>query len=117
MYQWSNILIKEIRMKEVTEIEVGASYHVEADVFLGGLLPEDVIVEVFGGRVDPSDRFVDRFNRAMKAGETAGDRIVRYQVDIRFEEAGRYGLNIRITPNHPNRESRHAMGLVIWGQA
>jgi hypothetical protein len=33
-----------------------------------------------------------------------------------FEEAGHFGLNVRITPNHPNPESRHAMGLVIWGQ-
>jgi len=40
-----------------------------------------------------------------------------YQCDIRFKEVGRFGINIRITPNHLNTESRHAMGLVIWDQS
>jgi hypothetical protein len=49
--------------------------------------------------------------------ETIGDRLYKYRCEILFEEAGHFGVNVRITPNHPNPESRHAMGLAIWGQA
>ena len=117
MYNWSNVAIKDIRMQELAEIEVGVSYHVEADIFLGELQPDDVLVETYYGRVDSENQFTDRFTQSMEPPEGAKDRIFRYHCDVRFEEAGHFGLNIRITPNHPNSRSRHAMGLVIWGQA
>ena len=116
MYNWANVAIKAIRMKELPDLEVGAPYPVEADIFLGELLPEDVMVETYAGRLDPSGRFVDRFTHVMEPKETVGDRIYKYQCVLNFEDGGHFGLNIRITPNHPNPESRHAMGLVIWGQ-
>lgn len=116
MYNWANVAIKDVRMRPLSELETGAAYPVEADVFLGDLLPEDVMVEVYAGRLDPSDRFLDRFTQIMNAGEVVGERIYRYRGEISFEDSGHFGINIRITPNHPNPESRHAMGLVIWGQ-
>jgi starch phosphorylase len=116
MYNWGNVAIKDIRMDSVDEVEVGGVYHVETNIFLGELLPQDVMVEAYYGRLDPSNGYVDRFTQIMNTSETVGDHIHRYQCDIRFEEAGHFGLNIRITPNHPNPESRHGMGLVKWGQ-
>jgi starch phosphorylase len=115
MYNWSNLQIREIRMDDVSEIEIGATYHAEADVFLGELTPEDVMVEAYFGRLDPSDEFVDSFTSVMTPAGNKGDKVYQYQCDIRFEEVGHFGLNVRITPHHPNPESRHAMGLVIWG--
>ncbi|MBN2034684.1 MAG: alpha-glucan family phosphorylase [Deltaproteobacteria bacterium] len=117
MYNWSNIAIKNIRMEDITELEVGDPYLVEADILLGDLFPEDVMVEAYGGRLDPSDNFIDRFTQLMQAIETAGEKIYKYRCSISFKDAGHFGLTIRITPNHPNPESRHAMGLAIWGQA
>jgi glycogen phosphorylase len=116
MYNWSNIAVKSIRMEDLTELEVGDPYLVEADIFLGDLLPEDVMVEAYAGRLDPSDRFTDRFTQLMQAIESVGDKVYMYRCSVGFADAGHFGLNIRITPNHPNPESRHAMGLVIWGQ-
>jgi starch phosphorylase len=95
---------------------VGDPYLVEADIVLGDLLPEDIMVEAYAGRLDPSDRFIDRFTQLMQPIETVGDKVYKYRCSVIFEDAGHFGINIRITPNHPNPESRHAMGLVIWGQ-
>jgi starch phosphorylase len=116
MYNWTNVAIKAIRLPELSEVVVGQAYAVETDIYLGELLPEDVLVEVYAGRVDPSNRYLDRFTQEMKPSEAIGDRIYKYRCEIRFEEAGHFGVNVRITPNHPNPESRHAMGLAIWGQ-
>ncbi len=117
MYNWSKVMIKGIRMDEISEIEMGKSYHAEADVFLGDLSPSDVMVEAYYGRLDPSDRFLDSFATVMMPAGTAGNQVHTYQCDLRFDEVGHFGLNVRLTPNHPNPESRHAMGLVIWGEA
>jgi len=116
MYNWSNIAIKDIGMEDIPELEVGDPYILEADIFLGDLLPEDVMVEAYAGRLDPSNQFMDRFTKLMQAIEPIGDKVHKYRCSINFEDAGHFGLNLRITPNHPNPESRHAMGLVIWGQ-
>ena len=116
MYNWSNIAVKSIHMEDIPELEVGDPYLVEADIFLGDLDPEDVMVEAYAGRLDPLNRFIDRFTQIMQAIETVGDKVYKYRCSIGFENAGHFGLTIRITPNHPNPESRHAMGLVLWGQ-
>lgn len=116
MYNWANIAIKDIRMSEISNLEVGDAYHVEADINLGELRPEDVIVEVYCGRLNPSDQYVDRFTHNMNPVNEGSEHLYRYQCDVQFDEVGHFGLNIRITPNHINAESRHAMGLVIWSE-
>ncbi|MFP3928497.1 MAG: alpha-glucan family phosphorylase [Desulfobacteraceae bacterium] len=115
MFNWSNVAIRRIKMDEVNGVEVGAPIRVEAEVFLGELDPDDVVVEVYGGKVDPFGEYLDRFTRLMDLSGAAGDRVFGYTGEFSFEEAGHFGLNIRVIPNHPNPESRHAMGLVIWG--
>ncbi len=116
MFNWSNVAIKNIEMEQVEGIELGEVYHVEAEIFLGDLSAEDVMVEAYCGRLDPSGQYQDRFAQIMTPSTTDEAHSYRYQCDVRFEETGHFGLNIRITPNHPNSESRHVMGLAIWGQ-
>ena len=115
MYHWSNVAIKDIRMDEMDEIEVGASYRVATEIYLGELSPEDVIVEAYCGKLNPMDQFTDRFTITLQPSEANTDHTYLYQSDVRFKDAGHFGINIRITPNHPNTQSRHTMGLVIWG--
>jgi starch phosphorylase len=115
MFNWHGIAIKDIRMDEKPEIEIGMAFRIEADILLGELMPEDVLVEAYFGRLNPENRYMDRFTLIMERPRAMGDRVYRYSTNIHFEEAGRFGLNIRITPNHFHERSRHAMGLVIWG--
>jgi starch phosphorylase len=114
MYNWANIAIRGVRIKPASEIEVGEPFPVEADIFLGELLPEDVMVEAYAGRVDPSQNYIDRFTQLMIPGDSIGERLFNYRCEVLFRDAGHFGVNVRITPNHPNTESRHNMGLVIW---
>ena len=74
------------------------------------------MVEAYYGRLDPSNHYSDSFTCVLRTAGKVSDGIFRFEGDIQFEEVGHFGLNIRVTPNHPNAESRHAMGLVIWGQ-
>ncbi len=117
MYNWGDVAIREIRWDPAPGVEVGSGYHIEAVVSLGELQPQDVIVDVYYGRVGQNKAFVDRFTCTLQKATAMGKGMYTYQGDVEFEEAGHFGLNIRVTPNHPNPESRHAMGLVVWGRA
>ena len=46
--------------------------------------------------------------------ESGKKEVFRYGCDIPFSKPGHYGLSVRILPNHPDPESRHTMGLVLW---
>lgn len=116
MFGWNKVAIHDIHTPDVVEIESGAEYPVAVKVSLGELLPEDVIVEAYCGRLDPEDRFVDRFINRMELVEELGQGLFRYSANVRFQESGHFGLNVRVTPNHPHPESRHGLGLVVWGQ-
>ncbi len=116
MYNWSGVSIKGVRTQQISELEVGGTYHVEADVTLGELEPKDVMVGAYCGRLDHTGNFLDRFEQAMEPAEAFSDRSYRYAADVRFEEVGQFGVNVRITPNHPILENRHSMGLAIWAK-
>jgi starch phosphorylase len=115
MYNWGDVAVREVHWDPATEVEVESAYHVEAVVALGEIQPQDVVVDAYYGRIDQRKFFVDRFTAPMKNVKPLGDGVYAYECDIAFEEAGHFGLNIRVTPNHPNPKSRHAMGLVAWG--
>jgi starch phosphorylase len=117
MYNWSSVSIKDIRMDNIDEIEMGNLFHVETSIFLGELSPDDLIVEAYYGRVNPSNQFEESKTAGMQFNETGEDRVCTYYTDVNFEEVGHFGLNIRVTPNHPNTERRNTMGLVLWGEA
>jgi len=115
MYGWADVGYKKITMPDLDEMEVGETVHIEAEIHLGQLQPWDVAVEVYIGILGEDDKCTDRLIRPMTHSEQLGEGLYRYVSEFRFEEAGRFGLNIRVLPNHPNPESRHAMGLVVWG--
>jgi starch phosphorylase len=116
MFNWGNIVIQNIRWQNIGEVEVGTNFHVETDVFLSELSPDDVVVEAYFGFVNPDNQFLDRSTFPLTLKGAIEKQTFKYQADIQFQDAGHLGLNIRITPRHFNEVSRHAMGLVVWGK-
>jgi starch phosphorylase len=117
MYNWGEVAIRSIQMQTLDEVELGQSFHVEAEISLGELSPDDLVVEAYCGRVDPSDEYMDRFLFPMSTTGDGDGRVYHYAGDVLFHEAGHFGVNVRVVPNHPDSESRHSMGLVIWGES
>jgi starch phosphorylase len=117
MFNWKEVAIRRIEMQALDEIELGDSFHIETDVFLGELSPDDLIVEAYCGRLDPSDQYLDRFSIPMAPTGEGNDHVCHYEAGVHFQEAGHFGVNVRVIPNHPDPESRHSMGLVIWGES
>jgi len=115
MYGWREVQIRDIRLNEIMDIEIENPYHVEADIFVGELKPEDIIVEAYFGRLDQDEQYIDRDTFVLKSSGQVDGRIIKYAGDVKFRKAGQFGLNVRVCPNHPNPKVRQSMGLVLWG--
>jgi starch phosphorylase len=91
---------------------VGAPMTVRAAVDLGGLSPDDVIVEAIVGRVDEGDELDDTVRVAMKhVGATDGAD--RFEAVVPLPHAGLAGYTVRILPQHPLLASPAELGKVV----
>jgi len=77
-------------------IHVGDKFKVATKVFLGGLAPKDVEVEVYCGEVDAHNQLKNSYSVKMDMAEDLGNGNYRYSADVMCCTAGRFGLTVRI---------------------
>jgi starch phosphorylase len=91
--------------------ELGATLHLRAEVLLGGLAPDDVMVESCHGRVDEVDQLHNPQCTEMDVvGEADGT--YRFEGFIPLKRAGAFGYTVRILPRHRLLSSSAELGLV-----
>ena len=117
MTKWSNLDIRNVTADEPDQLHVGDPVRVTADVYLNGIRPQDVEVQLYSGRLNYEGKFAQRETAVMLAGEATPDGWYRYTGDIRPTEAGRFGFTVRILPHHPLLLDSHSLGLIRWAQA
>ncbi len=77
-------------------IHVGDKFKVSTKVFLGGLTPKDIEVEVYCGEVDAHNQLKNSYSVKMEMLEDLGGGNYRYSADVMCCTAGRFGLTVRI---------------------
>ena len=113
MTGWHEVSIEEVASRGGLERRVGQELEVSAKVRLGSLLPEDVIVEAYYGRIDQKGEFADRETATLDMVESEGE-LYTYSGQIPSLKTGRFGCTVRVMPSHKRLENRFAMGLVTW---
>ncbi len=113
MTVWHEVSIKEVVSGDGLERRVGQELEVVARVSLGSLLPEDVIVEAYYGRIDQKGEFADRETATLEVVDSDGG-LFTYRGQISSLKTGRFGYTVRVMPSHKRLENRFAMGLVTW---
>ena len=117
MTKWSNLDIRNIRAGEPDQLHVGDSVTVTAEVYLNGIRPQDVEVQIYSGRLNYEGKFAQRETTVMKPVSTANDGWYLFQGEIMPLEAGRFGFTVRILPHHPLLLDSHSLGLIRWAQS
>jgi len=113
MTHWSQVAVEEISYPEETEKPVGDTLEVTAQIRLGDLSPDDVIVEIYYGLLDQNGDFSERETVPM-APVSSRDGNHTYRGEIPCRQTGRFGYTVRIIPGHERLENPFAMGLVMW---
>jgi starch phosphorylase len=95
--------------------ELGTERTAEVVVALGDLSPEDVEVQLIHGPAGQGEELVRSTVVPMRPSGAAEDDHLRYIGHFTCEDAGRYGVTVRIVPAHPDLVNPAELGLVAFG--
>lgn len=111
---WPKVNIREVSPAGNGELKIGEDIEVKAVVDLGGLKPEDILVQSYFGAMD-GDRQIDNgYTVDMAPSKHSGESVHTYKCKIPCDHSGRNGYTVRILPYHPDAVSVYDLGLIRW---
>jgi starch phosphorylase len=99
--------------KDLSTLHVGDTFRVVADVSLGELTPEEVVVQAYYGRLDSQNRISRGHAEHMPGAKQKSDGSYTYSHEITCTSTGRFGLTVRAIPNGSEWQS-HMPGFITW---
>jgi starch phosphorylase len=114
--EWDHVWIESVEQGPATTMAVSTSLTVKAKVHLGALSPDDVVVELYTGRVDTNGEIIEGQSVAMRDEGRSGDEY-RYTGNTSLSKSGRHGYTIRVRAHHPDLVSPFVPGLTRWADA
>lgn len=111
---WDSIRFLNIESSATEELSVKSMLEIKATIFLNGIAPEDIDVQIYYGRVDANGLIQDGNFTSMVVEKILDANKFRYVGKIRNWESGLNGYTIRIIPNHPALEHPFEDGLIHW---
>ncbi len=94
---------------------VGRSVHVEATVLLGEVSPDDILVQLYHGQLDPDGQLLTgQAAEMIPQGQPDGDSRMLYVTDLNCERSGLAGYTVRVIPRHRSLPDARDMGLIRW---
>ena len=110
---WGQVHITATK-PSLQRIATGECVTLRAQVFLGAIPQQDVIVEIVWGNLDEKENLHDIKTSAMLPETTHGNGAIEYAGEVCFDANGRFGYGIRIMPTHPQLNNRYEMALIKW---
>lgn len=120
---WPRVSVPYVESGGVDVVpQVGDTLHVRAHVYLDGLNPDDVSVQVVHGRARNGDELIDPqyteltavpAQAAAPSGRPdAALGAVQFAGTVTLARAGNFGYNVRVVPRHPLLASPAELGLI-----
>ncbi len=115
---WEHVRIDHVDSAGLPDSpEVGSEFDLRVYVSLGDLSPDDVEVQVIGGRVKGEDTILDPVVTPLGLTETYEGGRHRFEARIGLDRSGPFGYTVRVLPSHPALASAAELGLVAQGVA
>ena len=112
---WDQVRIGEVLVDAAYDLTIGQPVIIDAPVFLGELAPDDVEVEILGGRVG-SDRRVIAGTTAPMVRRDEGDidGWYRYHGTWTPRETGHNGCTLRVRPRFDRGAPARVFAVKLW---
>ncbi len=120
---WDEVCVEHVESSGVEEggttPRLGAALRLSAEVRLGRLSPDDVVVQACSGRLAEGDSDELTEVRTVPMRPTGSDDVgrLRYEVDLPLARAGAFGYTVRVVPRHPLLSGPAELGLVTYPRA
>jgi len=111
---WAGVHIDHVEVDDAVA-DLGTERTVEAVVSLGDLTPADVQVQLLHGPAGQGEELVSPQVVSLEQAGAAEDGHLRYRGSFACEQAGRYGVTVRVVPNHPHLVTPVELGRIAWG--
>lgn len=109
---WHEVRVLNVETEPAFNLHPGSSVKVRAEVALGGLLPDDVEVQIcYGEDQGKGELSLSGYSRLEHSSD--GTTHV-YTGSWTAPENGVYGFTVRIVPSHPFLGNPLRMGIVRW---
>ena len=98
---WERIAIRDIDFPDLRPtVLVGDHINVILKVDLGGVMPDDVAVQVVAGHLDSQEHFRDfaPVPAALDGAPPEAGGVYSYRAEVICQESGRFGITARIVP-------------------
>jgi len=110
---WAGVRVLHVEGDAVGDAPaVGSVLSVRATVELGGLTPEDVVVQAVYGRVDEHDVLHRPVYVSLTQTGPGEDGLARYEGQVSLTRAGAYGYTVRVLPHHDLLPGDADLGLL-----
>jgi starch phosphorylase len=110
---WHEVQILRAKV-ENTEVQAGATLKIEAEVYLGQLHQNDVVVQIYSGLLDADYNITEGTARTMQFIDRPEEGTYRYHGAIPCEESGLFGYLIRVMPHHPDLNGHFGLEMMRW---
>ena len=112
---WREVEITEVKADKDKALYVGDEIEVHANVQLGALGAEDVLVELYHGLVDGRGEIAAGETRQMhQVSHDPGNCAQTFTGRIPCEVSGRRGFTVRVLPNHRDMGDPRESRLITW---
>jgi len=112
---WSQIRIEAVDAGPPTELQIGGAVQAQARIHLGNLTPDDVMVELYLGRVDADGEIVEAEATPMQPVGLAEEGSYLFEVSaVPCRKSGLHGYTVRVLSYHPDLPTPFLPGLIVW---
>jgi starch phosphorylase len=116
---WDKIQIRDIDMPELGQsVNIGQRIPVKLHVYLDGIKPQDVRVEVVAGRLTSQEQLVSFAPAEAKLNGQAtnppSDNVYEYHGEVICKESGRLGITARVVPRNEYLTDSPKPKMISW---
>lgn len=111
---WQEVWIEKLEDGPSESVPVSSSMPVRAQVHLGRLSPNDVVVELYVGRVNGDGDLVEGEAVVMRPERELQSGMFQYAVETSIHRSGLHGFTARVRPSHPDMPTEFIPGLLRW---
>ncbi|MBI3968691.1 MAG: alpha-glucan family phosphorylase [Chloroflexi bacterium] len=112
---WPSVRVEGIDAPAISDLHVGEAISIQARVHLGELTPDDVVVQLYSGRVDTNGELTSA--EALRMQPIGLAACGSHLFELRHcpcRRSGLLGFTVRVVPYHTGLPSPFVPGLLTW---
>ncbi|MCL2139256.1 MAG: alpha-glucan family phosphorylase [Treponema sp.] len=111
---WDSLKIVKVEANIKPVMQRGDPINVTAHIDLGQMLPDEVMVELYHGKVSNQNREILDARKCEMKWISSKNNLNQFHVRVECEDTGFQGHTVRILPKHPALVHPYRTGFIKW---